>query len=46
MSDLAFITDGTIAVVGLIAGLIDMRVNHCPNNGCLAQREVQPYTSI
>lgn len=46
MSDLAFVTDGTIAVVGLIAGLIDMGVNHCPNDGCLAQRDVQAFTSI
>lgn len=46
MSDLAFITDGTVAVIGLIVGLIDMTANHCPNEGCLAKREVQSYTGI
>ncbi|SLN35989.1 Lipid A 3-O-deacylase (PagL) [Roseovarius halotolerans] len=46
MSDLAFVTDGTIAVIGLIVGLIDMGANHCTNNGCLAKSEVQPYTGL
>ena len=46
MSDLAFITDGTFAVVGLVAGLLDMGVNHCPNDGCLARNDVTPYASI
>ena len=46
MSDLAFVTDGTVAVIGLIAGLIDMGVNHCPNQGCLAKNEVQAYSSV
>src|SRR6056297_749749 len=46
MSDLAFITDGTFAVVGLVAGLIDMGTNHCPNDGCLAKNEVPAYNSV
>ncbi len=46
MSDLAFITDGTAAVVGLALGLLNMSVNHCPNNGCLAKNERQPYLSV
>jgi lipid A 3-O-deacylase len=46
MSDLAFITDGTFAVLTLVAGLIDMGVNHCPYNGCLATNEVQSYASL
>ena len=46
MSDLAFVTDGTIAVIGLVAGLIDMGANHCPDRGCLARHEVQPYSSV
>ena len=45
MSDLAFITDGTFAVIGLVAGLLDMGINHCPNEGCLAKNEVAGYTS-
>ena len=43
MSDFAIITDGTAAVVGLVLGLINMGVNHCPNEGCLAKNEVTPY---
>ena len=43
MSDFAIITDGTAAVVGLLLGLINMGVNHCPNDGCLAKNEVTPY---
>ncbi len=46
MVDLAFVTDGTAAVVGLALGLLNMGVNHCPNDGCLARNEVQPYTSL
>lgn len=46
MSDLAFITDGTAAVVFLIAGLIDAGVNHCPNQGCFAKNDVQAYNSF
>ena len=43
MSDFAVITDGTAAFVGLVLGLINMGVNHCPNEGCLAKNEVTPY---
>ena len=46
MSDIAFITDGTAAVVGLIIGLIDMSVNHCPNDGCLAKNDVRAYNTV
>jgi lipid A 3-O-deacylase len=46
MSDLAFITDGTFAVVAIVAGLIDMGVNYCPNDGCLAKNKVQSYASL
>ncbi|SLN26462.1 Lipid A 3-O-deacylase (PagL) [Roseovarius litorisediminis] len=46
MSDLAFITDGTFAVIGLVAGLIDMGINHCPNDGCLTKNKVQSYASL
>ena len=46
VSDLAFITDGTAAVVFLVAGLIDAGVNHCPNEGCFAKNEVQAYNSL
>ena len=46
MSDLAFITDGTFAVLALAAGLIDMGANYCPNDGCLTRRDVQSYASI
>ncbi|MEB8388170.1 acyloxyacyl hydrolase [Rhodobacteraceae bacterium KMM 6894] len=46
MSDLAFITDGTAAVVGVVLGLINMGVNHCPNEGCLAKNEVQSFNSL
>ncbi len=46
MSDIAFVTDGTVAVIGLIAGLIDMGVNHCPNDGCLARNDVAAYNSL
>ncbi len=43
MSDLAFVTDGTVAAIGLVLGLINMGVNHCSNEGCLAKNERQPY---
>src|SRR6056297_1992205 len=43
MSDFAVVTDGTFAVVGLVLGLINMGVNHCPNEGCLAKSDVTPY---
>ena len=46
MSDLAVVTDGTFAVVGLVLGLINMGVNHCPNDGCLAENEVTPYLGL
>ena len=46
MSDLAFLTDGTAAVVFLVAGLIDAGVNHCPNEGCFAKNEVQAFNSF
>ena len=46
MSDIAFITDGTVAVIALVAGLIDAGVNHCPNAGCFAKNEVQAYNSF
>ena len=46
MSDLAFITDGTIAVLTIVAGLVDMGVNYCPNDGCLTRNDVQSYASI
>ncbi len=45
MSDLAFVTDGSMAVLGLVAGLIDMGVNHCPRDGCLAKRDAMPHAS-
>ena len=46
MSDIAFVTDGTAAVIGLLFGLLDMGVNHCPNEGCLARNEVPGYASL
>ena len=46
MSDLAIVTDGTFAVIGLVLGLINMGVNHCPNDGCLARNEVTPYLGL
>jgi len=46
VSDIAFVTDGTVAVIGLIAGLIDMSVNHCPNDGCLARNDVAAYNTL
>ena len=45
MSDLAVVTDGTFAVVGLVLGLINMGVNHCPNEGCLARNATQSYVA-
>ena len=45
MTDLAFITDGTAAVVGMLLGLVDMGVNYCPE-GCLARRDMVPYASL
>ena len=42
MSDLAFVTDGTFAVIVSSSGLIDMGVNHCPNEGCLAKTRFSP----
>ena len=41
MSDLLGISDGTFGVIGLLFGLLDMGLNHCPNDGCLASRDVQ-----
>ncbi len=46
MSDLTVVTDGTFAVVGLLLGLINMGVNHCPNDGCLAKNERTPYLGM
>ena len=46
MSDFAVVTDGTFAVVGLVLGLINMGVNHCPNEGCLAKNDVQAYNAV
>ncbi len=46
MSDLAVVTDGTFAVVGLVLGLINMGVNYCPNDGCFAKNEVTPYLGL
>ncbi len=46
MSDIAFITDGTAAVVGLALGLLNMGLNYCPNDGCLAKNERVPYNAI
>ena len=46
MSDAAFITDGTVAAIGLVLGLINMGVNHCPNDGCLAKNERQSYHNL
>ena len=46
MSDLAVVTDGTFAVVGLILGLINMGINHCPNAGCLAENKHTPYLGL
>ena len=46
MSDLAFITDGAVGVLFLVAGLIDAGVNYCPNEGCLARNEVQSYDAL
>src|SRR5680860_252018 len=46
MADLAVVTDGTFAVVGLVLGLINMGVNHCPNEGCLAKNERTPYLGL
>jgi lipid A 3-O-deacylase len=45
MSDIAFVTDGTFAAIGLVLGLINMGVNHCPDEGCLAKTERQAYLS-
>ena len=46
VSDIAFVTDGTVAVIGLIAGLIDMGINYCPRDGCLARNDVAAYNSL
>ena len=46
MSDVAFITDGTAAVVGLVLGLINMATNYCPNEGCLAPNDRQAYNNF
>ena len=46
MSDIAFITDGTVAVVGLLIGLLDMGINHCPDEGCLAKNAVPAYNAL
>ena len=45
MSDLAVVTDGTFAVVGLVLGLINMGMQHCPNEGCLAKNARTAYIS-
>ena len=45
MSDFVGISDGTFAVIGLLFGLLDMGMNYCPDEGCLAKNEVQGYTS-
>ena len=39
MSELAFITDGTAAVVGLALGLAAMAGTHCGGDGCLARSD-------
>lgn len=46
MSDLLGISDGTFGVIGLVFGLIDMGINHCPNEGCLAKNHVQAYNTV
>ena len=46
MSDPAFITDGTAAVIAIVVGLIDAGVNYCGNGGCFAKNEVQAYNSF
>ena len=43
MSDLAVVTDGTFAAIGLVLGLISMGTQHCPNEGCLAKNARTPY---
>ncbi len=46
MSDFAVVTDGTFAVVGLVLGLINMGMQHCPNEGCLAKNARTPYIAV
>ena len=38
--------DGTMAVAFLLAGLADMGFNHCPNQGCLAERPMQSRADL
>jgi lipid A 3-O-deacylase len=40
------ITDGAAAVLAIVVGLIDMGVNHCPNEGCLASNDVQGFNTL
>ena len=46
MTDIVSISDGTFAVVGLLLGLIDAGVNHCPNEGCFARNHVDSYNTL
>ena len=46
MTDLAFITDGSAAVAGLVLGLISMGTEHCPGGGCLARSDATPRTAV
>ena len=46
MSDLAIITDGTAAAVGLVLGLISMAADHCRTDGCLAPVATESRTEL
>jgi len=37
--------DGTYAVLFLLAGLTDMKLNHC-DTGCLARRDAPAYATL
>ena len=46
MSGILDVSDGTFGVIGLLFGLLDMGMNHCPNEGCLAANDVQAYNTV
>ena len=46
MAGILDVSDGTFGVIGLLFGLLDMSMNHCPNEGCLAKNEVQAYNTF
>ncbi len=46
MSGILTVSDGTFGVIGLVLGLIDMTINHCPNEGCLAVNHVDSYNTL